>query len=184
MKPFVLLLLLTGLCACRSLPSEKAVFPGMPARFALLESDRPRVTNLKSSRDEIITHMRSENALNAAEAKDFLQRKASYVRSLYASYLDPYFGQPDQNRGCAENLDLSGKVFESDRLSWTSFQLPATKELVYGVCDRKLHAYKSELLYLHCRKTGYVIELKSYWPVGADRGTTWNLEEVCANATP
>ncbi len=64
--------------------------------------------------------------MSASEAKMLLQTKASFVRSLYASYLDPYFGVPDKSKSCTEELDLAGPIVEVDRYSSMSFQLPAT----------------------------------------------------------
>lgn len=116
-------------------------------------------------------------------ARRLFQEKINYLQSLYKVRHDPYFGTADKDEDCLKDLDLKGHKTDNKMVEAISFNLNATENFIFGVCDKTQNIYRSELTYANCKQKGLIIEIKSFWPIQQVRPPSLSIEEECQNAS-
>ena len=102
--------------------------------------------------------------LELDKAKKIILQKSFDIKSLYADQKVPYFGQLTKNITCKEAVEINNPLQEDENQLSLQLNLMATETLVYGSCISDQDIFKSQLLYLYCKKNNTLYEFKYFYP--------------------
>ncbi|MGZ3690721.1 MAG: hypothetical protein ACXVAX_04420 [Pseudobdellovibrio sp.] len=142
---------------------EKSEF--IQADFSESKPSAPQVSFKSyesSDNKEVLKVLISENSLD--EAKKIINQKSTDIKLLFATQQVPYFGQVTKEMKCTEAVDLKNPLIENENEVSLFLNLTATHHFVYGSCLEDQEIYKSQLLYLYCKKSRKLFELKYFYP--------------------
>lgn len=98
-----------------------------------------------------------------SEAKKIIEQKSSEIKMLFLPQQVPYFGQISKDVSCTSNVEIDKPLNETDKGLSLMMNLAATEYLIYGTCIKEQEIYKSQLLFLYCKKTGTFYEIKYFF---------------------
>lgn len=119
--------------------------------------------------------------VDTSKVDRLFQEKINYLQSLYKVRRDPYFGRADKTEDCLSDIDIKGKAFENADHRSLTFNLKTNSDFIYGVCNPEEILYKSELIYLYCKKTSRFIEIKTFWPYKKAQPVLLDRAKECSN---
>lgn len=98
-----------------------------------------------------------------AEAKKIIEQKSNEIKMLFAPQQVPYFGQISKDITCISGVEIDQKIKETEKDLSLQLNLPATEYLIYGTCITDQEIYKSQLLFLYCKKSETLFEMKYFY---------------------
>lgn len=114
-------------------------------------------------------------SLPLAAAKKVIEQKSNEIKMLFLPQQVPYFGQISKDVSCTSTVEIDRPLIESEKGLSLNLNLAATEYLVYGTCINEQEIYKSQLLFLYCKKNETLYEIKYFF----DRAK--NYKKVIAN---
>ncbi len=97
------------------------------------------------------------------EAFAFIQSQTIQTKMLFAPQNIPYSGQQTKSTSCLSQVNISNEIQETANEVFILFDLTATERFIYGSCIPSQEIYKSQLLYLYCRKNSKLFEIKYFF---------------------
>lgn len=98
-----------------------------------------------------------------AEAKKIIEQKTNEIKLLFAPQQVPYFGQITKDISCISSVEIDRKLVESEKGLSLNLNLAATEYLIYGTCIKEQEIYRSQLLFLYCKKIETLYEIKYFY---------------------
>lgn len=98
-----------------------------------------------------------------SEAKKIIGQKSNEIKMLFLPQQVPYFGQISKDISCTSSVEIDKPMIESDNGLALSMNLAATEYLIYGTCIKEQEIYKSQLLFLYCKKIETLYEIKYFY---------------------
>ena len=131
------------------------------------------------SKDQHIFISILSHDLSHDEAERLFQSRKDYIRSLYLSDADPYFGRSVRAPDCIQKLNLTGLITENESLMSAEYGLPSTEKFVFGICNPKLESFLAKVTYIYCKKSKNFFEAKYFKPKELSANIKVLPQEIC-----
>ena len=105
----------------------------------------------------------NSKSISLSEAKKIIEQKSNEIKMLFLPHQVPYFGQISKDISCTSNVEIDKPILESEKGLSLSMNLAATEYLIYGTCIKEQEIYKSQLLFLYCKKIETFYEIKYFY---------------------
>lgn len=105
----------------------------------------------------------NSKVVGLAEAKKIIQQKSNEIKMLFLPQQVPYFGQISKDISCTSDVEVDRVTLESEKGLSLNLNLAATEYLIYGTCIKEQEIYKSQLLFLYCKKIETLYEIKYFY---------------------
>lgn len=95
--------------------------------------------------------------------KKIIEQKSNEIKLLFLPHQVPYFGQISKEISCTSNVEIDKPILETEKGLSLNMNLAATEYLIYGTCIKEQEIYKSQLLFLYCKKIETFYEIKYFY---------------------
>jgi hypothetical protein len=107
--------------------------------------------------------------------KAYFKTAQNYLRSLYESRIEPYFGKAEDKKDCALKEQFGKPVVEGNELSSITYGLYSNANYALGACGHSPDGFQVKLTLAYCKKSQKFLQVKYFY---TKENPKWSNPEV------
>ena len=107
-------------------------------------------------------------------AKQRMVQKQNQLKLLTEPIKAPYSGKLTKEISCASRNRLDGIIQESEKAILLTLGAYASEKFVFGLCEESQEKWKTQYLFLYCKNTRTLYEIKYFY----NKSHEWELKPL------
>lgn len=129
--------------------------------FTLVKKEAEQFYLFENQKEKLRLRIINVNSLE--EGEKLFKEKDTQIQMTFAPQIAPYFASTSKKTTCVENIKLNNEIFDAQNEKSKIYNLNATEMLVYGSCLPEQEVFKSQLVYLFCKKNLMFYEIDYFY---------------------